>query len=78
MNKVVRDQLIPRSRRQADRTAASPVFNQIQKIVAEDVPVLPLWQGKQYVAARDDLNGVEYALNTSSDLLLWELGRGTA
>lgn len=78
MNKVVRDQLIPRSRRQADRTAASPVFNQIQKIVAKDVPVLPLWQGKQYVAARDDLNGVEYALNTSSDLLLWELGRGTA
>ncbi|MET9539972.1 ABC transporter substrate-binding protein, partial [Streptomyces sp. NPDC006553] len=78
VNKVVRDQLIPRSRRQADRTAASPVFNQIQKIVAEDVPVLPLWQGKQYVAARDDLNGVEYALNTSSDLLLWELGRGTA
>ncbi|MER6096276.1 ABC transporter substrate-binding protein [Streptomyces sp. NPDC001728] len=76
VNKVVRDQLIPRSRRQADRTAASPVYNQIQKIVAQDVPVLPLWQGKQYVAARDDLNGVEYALNTSSDLLLWELGRG--
>ncbi|MEU3688798.1 ABC transporter substrate-binding protein [Streptomyces narbonensis] len=78
VNDVVRDQLIPRSRRQADRTAASPVYAQIQKIVAEDVPVLPLWQGKQYVAARDDLTGVEYALNTSSDLLLWELGRGTA
>ena len=41
------------------------------------MPVLPLWQGKQYVAARDDINGVEYALNTSSDLLLWELSRGT-
>ncbi|MFB7031807.1 MULTISPECIES: ABC transporter substrate-binding protein [unclassified Streptomyces] len=78
VNKVVRDQLIPRSRRQADRTAAAPVYAQIQKIVAEDVPVLPLWQGKQYVAARNDLSGVEYALNTSSDLLLWELGRGTA
>ncbi|MFD4375869.1 ABC transporter substrate-binding protein [Streptomyces sp. NPDC058486] len=77
VNKTVRDQLIPRSRRQADRTAASPVYHQIQKIVAQDVPVLPLWQGKQYVAARDDINGVEYALNTSSDLLLWELSRGT-
>ncbi|MFB7517110.1 ABC transporter substrate-binding protein [Streptomyces sp. NPDC056144] len=78
VNKVVRDQLIPRSRREADRTAASPVYAQIQKIVARDVPVLPLWQGKQYVAAREELTGVEYALNTSSDLLLWELGRGTA
>ncbi|MEU6625894.1 ABC transporter substrate-binding protein [Streptomyces litmocidini] len=78
VNETVREKLIPRSRRQADRNAASPVYAQIQKIIAKDVPVLPLWQGKQYVAARDDLNGVEYALNTSSDLLLWELGRGTA
>ncbi|MGW0122630.1 ABC transporter substrate-binding protein [Streptomyces sp. NPDC003327] len=78
VNKVVRDRLIPQSRRQADRTAADPVYAQIQKIVAQDVPVLPLWQGKQYVASRDDVTGVEYALNTSSDLLLWELGRGTA
>ncbi|MEU8758254.1 ABC transporter substrate-binding protein [Streptomyces sp. NPDC048659] len=78
VNQSVRDRLIPQSRRQADRTAAAPVFEQIQKIVAKDVPVLPLWQGKQYVAARDDVTGVEWALNTSSDLLLWELGRGTA
>ncbi|GHG19945.1 ABC transporter substrate-binding protein [Streptomyces filamentosus] len=78
VNKTVRDHLIPRSRRQADRNAATPDYRQIQKIVAQDVPVLPLWQGKQYVAARDDISGVEYALNTSSDLLLWELGRGTA
>ncbi|BAU82134.1 lipoprotein oligopeptide binding protein [Streptomyces laurentii] len=78
VNQSVRDQLIPQSRRQADRAAATPVFDQIQKIVAKDVPVLPLWQGKQYVAARDDLTGVEWSLNTSSDLLLWELGRGNA
>lgn len=78
VNQSVRDRLIPQSRREADRTAATPVFDQIQKIVAKDVPVLPLWQGKQYVAARDDITGVEWSLNTSSDLLLWELGRGNA
>ncbi|MGW1010875.1 ABC transporter substrate-binding protein [Streptomyces termitum] len=74
-NAAVRDHLLPQSRRQADRAAATPVYRQIQKIVAQDVPVLPLWQGKQYVAARDDINGVDYALTTSSDLLLWELSR---
>ena len=30
----------------------------IQDIVADDVPLLPLWQGKQYVAAREDVTGV--------------------
>ncbi|MFG2331943.1 ABC transporter substrate-binding protein [Streptomyces sp. NPDC048604] len=78
VSKVVRDQLIPQSRREADRNAAAPAFEQMQEIVAGDVPVLPLWQGKQYVAARDDVTGVEWALNASSDLQLWELGRGTA
>jgi peptide/nickel transport system substrate-binding protein len=75
---TVARELIPQSRREADRTAASKAFTQMQEIVATDVPVLPLWQGKQYVAARNGVTGVEWALNSSSDLQLWELGRGTA
>ncbi|MFF8832858.1 ABC transporter substrate-binding protein [Streptomyces sp. NPDC015131] len=78
VNSATRSRLLPESRRAADRNAASSAFAQIQDIVATDVPVLPLWQGKQYVAARDDLTGVEWALNTSSDLQLWELSRGIA
>ncbi|MGA5408663.1 ABC transporter substrate-binding protein [Streptomyces lavendulocolor] len=78
VNSATRTRLLPESRRAADRNAASSAFAQIQDIVATDVPVLPLWQGKQYVAARDDLTGVEWALNTSSDLQLWELARGIA
>ncbi|WP_329016381.1 ABC transporter substrate-binding protein [Streptomyces sp. NBC_00690] len=68
--------LIPQSRRQADRTAAEPAFARLQEIVANDVPVLPLRQDKQYVAARAGVTGVERLLNGSSDLQLWELGRG--
>ncbi|MFI9581808.1 ABC transporter substrate-binding protein [Streptomyces sp. NPDC052236] len=68
-------ELIPQSRRSADRSAASPAFTEIQEIVATDVPVLPLWQGKQYVAARTGITGAEWVLNSSSDLQLWELGR---
>ncbi|MGW1886219.1 ABC transporter substrate-binding protein [Streptomyces sp. NPDC001970] len=75
---VARNELIPESRRQADRSAAAAPFNELQDIVATDVPVLPLWQGKQYVAARSDITGVEWTLNSSSDLQLWELARGTA
>ncbi|MBT3151871.1 peptide-binding protein [Streptomyces sp. CHD11] len=76
-NEIIK-KLIPESRRQADRLSASDSLTEIQDIVALDVPVLPLWQGKQYVATRDDITGTAYALNSSSTLQLWELGRGVS
>ena len=51
-NSAIRNNLIPESRREADRLSPSGSLTDIQDIVADDVPVLPLWQGKQYVAAR--------------------------
>ncbi|MFI1164159.1 ABC transporter substrate-binding protein [Streptomyces sp. NPDC020801] len=75
-NSKIRNTLIPQSRREADRLSASSSLTDIQDIVANDVPILPLWQGKQYVAARDDVTGTAYALNSSATLQLWELGRG--
>ncbi|KUN97432.1 ABC transporter substrate-binding protein [Streptomyces caeruleatus] len=77
-NSAIRNNLIPESRRVADRLSASGSLTDIQDIVANDVPVLPLWQGKQYVAAGDDVTGTAYALNSSSTLQLWELGRGVS
>ncbi|MEV0172462.1 ABC transporter substrate-binding protein [Streptomyces sp. NPDC050803] len=77
-NSEIRNSLIPESRREADRQSAVTSLTEMQDIVAEDVPVLPLWQGKQYVAARDDVTGTAYALNSSSTLQLWELSRGVS
>ncbi|MER5747840.1 ABC transporter substrate-binding protein [Streptomyces sp. NPDC002225] len=67
--------LIPQSRREADRTATTTAFRRIQSIVARDVPVLPIWQGKEYAAARQGLSGVERAVNPSTGLRLGELSR---
>ena len=78
VNTKIRGTLIPDSRREADRLTASRSLTEIQNIVADDVPILPLWQGKQYIAARDDITGAEWALNSSSTLQLWELGRGVS
>ncbi|MFJ3762997.1 ABC transporter substrate-binding protein [Streptomyces sp. NPDC090080] len=77
-NATIQKKLIPDSRREADRLAAVASLTQIQDDVAEDVPVLPLWQGKQYIAARNDITGTSYALNSSSVLCLWELSRGVS
>ncbi|MET9499698.1 ABC transporter substrate-binding protein [Streptomyces sp. NPDC006552] len=75
-NSRIRGELIPAERREADRLTASKSLQLIQNIVADDVPILPLWQGKQYVAARDDITGVERTLSSSAVLQLWELDRG--
>ncbi|MFH8801686.1 ABC transporter substrate-binding protein [Streptomyces sp. NPDC017936] len=77
-NAEIINKLIPASRREADRLSAADSLSDIQDIVAEDVPVLPLWQGKQYVAARDDITGTAYVLNSSATLQLWELVRGVS
>ncbi|MGW2487189.1 ABC transporter substrate-binding protein [Streptomyces sp. NPDC001606] len=77
-NPTIQRTLIPESRRESDRLSAAKSLTAIQDIVAEDVPILPLWQGKQYVAARDDITGTSYALNSTSTLQLWELGRGVS
>ncbi|MET9255904.1 ABC transporter substrate-binding protein [Streptomyces sp. NPDC048182] len=77
-NPKIMNTLIPQSRREADRLSAADSLTEMQDIVAADVPMIPLWQGKQYVAARDDITGTAYALNSSSTLQLWELGRGVS
>lgn len=77
-NSDIINKLIPASRREADRLSAAKSLTEVQDIVAKDVPVLPLWQGKQYVAANNDVTGTAYVLNSSATLQLWELGRGSA
>ncbi|WP_314173255.1 ABC transporter substrate-binding protein [Streptomyces winkii] len=73
----IRNKVIPQTRQKTDRVRTERGFARAQDIVADEVPVLPLWQGKQFIAARDDITGVEWALNSSSVLQLWELGRNT-
>ncbi|MGW1074118.1 ABC transporter substrate-binding protein [Streptomyces sp. NPDC002537] len=75
-NTKITNQLIPDSRETPQREAAAKFFQQAQDIVADDVPVLPLWQGKQYVAARENITGAEWALNSASEMQPWELSRG--
>ncbi|WP_340382004.1 ABC transporter substrate-binding protein [Streptomyces sp. SS7] len=77
-NSAIINKLIPQSRREADRISAGKSLTEIQDIVADDVPILPLWQGKQYVAANTDITGTAYVLNSSATLQLWELGRGVS
>jgi peptide/nickel transport system substrate-binding protein len=53
-------------------------FNFIQKEVAADVPVLPIWQAKQYAVVQKNIHGYEYCLDSSTVFRFWELGKSDA
>lgn len=74
----ITEQLLPLSRRESDRGAVSKEFEKAQEILGNDVRLLPLWQGKLYVAAKEEIAGGERALDPQTVMQMWELHRQTA
>ncbi|MHB9863208.1 ABC transporter substrate-binding protein [Streptomyces sp. YIM S03343] len=74
----ITDVLLPKSRREGDRAAVVKQFQRAQQILADDVRLLPLWQGRQYVGASDDISGGEQALDPSTIMMMWVLHRKTS
>ncbi|OAH15513.1 ABC transporter substrate-binding protein [Streptomyces jeddahensis] len=74
----ITDELLPESRRESDRGAVVKQFERAQEILVDDARLLPLWQGKQYVAASDEIAGAERALDPSTIMMMWELQRKTS
>lgn len=73
VNPALTDELLPRSRKQSDRGTAGRSFAAAQKVMAEDARLLPLWQGKVYIASHKDVAGVEWAIDSSVIMRMWEL-----
>ncbi|WRZ94227.1 ABC transporter substrate-binding protein [Streptomyces sp. NBC_01007] len=71
----ITDDLLPESRRVSDRAEVVKEFEEAQQILVDDARLLPLWQGRQYVAANEEISGGERALDPSTIMTMWELGR---
>ncbi|MGV9942960.1 ABC transporter substrate-binding protein [Streptomyces sp. NPDC003401] len=76
--KKITQVLLPRSREQSDRANVVKDFQEAQQILVDDARLLPLWQGKQYIAANEDVSGGERALDPSTIMMVWELSRKTS
>ncbi|KAA0940719.1 MULTISPECIES: ABC transporter substrate-binding protein [Streptomyces] len=74
----ITDVLLPESRRERDRGDVVEQFEKAQDILLDDVRLLPLWQGKQYVAASEEISGVERSIDPSTIMMVWELDRKTS
>ncbi|MDX2701968.1 ABC transporter substrate-binding protein [Streptomyces sp. PA03-6a] len=76
VNKKITGELIPRTAAEDGRAATSADFEELQGAVADDVPIIPLWQGKQYVVSKDNINGLEWTLDPSTIFRFWEIQKG--
>ncbi|MFF9069048.1 ABC transporter substrate-binding protein [Streptomyces sp. NPDC014891] len=68
------DELISSTQQFSDRSRATSDFKQIQSEVASDVPLVPLWQKKDYVLATEAVAGSQYLTDGTGIWRLWELG----
>ncbi|MFG2717237.1 ABC transporter substrate-binding protein [Streptomyces sp. NPDC048416] len=68
------DDLIRQTQEYTDRGRTADDFKALQEKVAEDVPLIPLWQGKNYVLGSKDVSGSQYLSDGTGVWRLWELG----
>ncbi|MFJ1806601.1 MULTISPECIES: ABC transporter substrate-binding protein [unclassified Streptomyces] len=67
------DDYIAGSRQFADRSRAAGDFRGLQQVIAEDVPVVPLWQRKEYVVTSTDIGGGQFLADGDGVFRLWKL-----
>ncbi|ARP69421.1 ABC transporter substrate-binding protein [Streptomyces pluripotens] len=72
-NRTITGTLIPGTAAQSNRGATDKEFGELQDIVADELPILPVWQAKQYAVARDGVYGLGYCLDASTVFRFWEL-----
>ncbi|MET9687821.1 ABC transporter substrate-binding protein [Streptomyces sp. NPDC006514] len=67
------DELITRTQSHAERSEAAAEFRDLQKLVAQQAPMVPIWQKKDYVMSREDVTGAQYLSDGTGVWRLWEL-----
>ncbi len=70
------NQLIEQSRTEQDLSKRQTIFGELQELLAQDVPYIPLWQTKDYAFAQLDIDGV--VINPSQNFPFWTIKRTTA
>lgn len=67
------NELIQQQRAEQDPEARKAILSDIQQIMVEDVPSVPLWQNKDYVFAQSGIEGV--TIQPTQQFLLWQIAK---
>jgi peptide/nickel transport system substrate-binding protein len=67
------NQLITQQRKEQDPKAREKIFADLQKILAEDVPFIPLWSNKEFLFAQNTIQGA--AIEPTQQVAFWRLSQ---
>ncbi|MEW2165354.1 ABC transporter substrate-binding protein [Streptomyces sp. NPDC007084] len=67
------DRLIQDTQQEKDRSRTPASFRRLQEAVARDVPLIPLWQRKDYVLSSEAVGGGQYLSDGTGVFRLWRL-----
>ncbi len=65
------NELIAKQRQEQNPEIRKQIFTEIQNLLAEDVPYIPLWQDKTYVFARNGIKNIQ--LQLTQQLPFWTI-----
>lgn len=65
------NELIAQQNAESDPAKRNEIFKQLQELMAEDVPYIPLWQTKDYVFTTNNVSAV--AIQPNQQLLMWQI-----
>ncbi|MBO1331802.1 ABC transporter substrate-binding protein [Streptomyces sp. VRA16 Mangrove soil] len=74
-NSTITNTIVPDTAAQTDRSGTTEEYERLQDIVAQQLPILPLWQAKQYALVRDGVYGLENCLDASTVFRFWEISK---
>ncbi len=61
---------------ETDTAARDGIIGELQDIVAEDVPLIPSWNGQNVAVASDSMSGVEETLDPTYIFRFWGISKG--
>ena len=67
------NELITKQRQETDAKVRDGYFGELQDILGEDVPYIPLWQNKDYVFAQGGIQNV--SIEPTQQFLLWQVSK---
>lgn len=65
------NELIAQQRRELDSEKRNAIFGEIQTLLAQDIPYIPLWQTKDFAFAQNAIAGA--VINPSQTFPFWTL-----
>ncbi|MCY7334574.1 MAG: ABC transporter substrate-binding protein [Pseudanabaena sp. CAN_BIN31] len=72
-NNPIMNDLIAKQRKESNSVKRSQILQNIQEILAQDVPFIPLWQNKEYAFAQKGVEGVK--IEPNQQLPYWNISK---